>query len=330
MNYPAATVATSISGDPEVGPEITTTTQKNPTKKQRVLIGWNHQNDDPASLLHGKLWCWVSENGRFEVFHTTFNRAKVAGEVRFCGVANFTMVRMFHPYWCPQGRVPRDMNWSDKYRCRYNYRQLIRKWRIAHNLEVDTELDNPIQPAGSNRKRRRPQRQRRASERSATVQEYFLGDNMGERGLMISHNSNDSDVSDDSDDSCNSDDTERLLKDLLSQSRRLAARPATEATSKNMFNSSTQDRSSRWPNEGPAIKEDPGEHQPSRDRDILTPRINGNEDGESKPPVSMPRVSTNPNDDRDKATERVCTERDVTTKRSDLSTKVWEVIVIDD
>lgn len=92
-----ATVARSYNGDPEFGPDIYI--EKSNSTKPRVLLGWRHTEDTTLGLKEGKIWCWVSEGNHFQVFDENFNRSKVPGEVRFCGVANFTMVRMFHPYW---------------------------------------------------------------------------------------------------------------------------------------------------------------------------------------------------------------------------------------
>jgi len=97
----------------------------------------------------------VTEGDKLQVFDENFNRSKVAGEVRFCGVANFTMVRMFHPYWSLFGRAPRDMISTDKERCRAKYLQLIRRWRIRNSLPVDDEPDNPIQPDEPDQPRRK-------------------------------------------------------------------------------------------------------------------------------------------------------------------------------
>ncbi|KAK5943238.1 hypothetical protein PMZ80_004245 [Knufia obscura] len=161
----AATISTNAAGGPEIGPEIPTILKGAMTKKSRVVLGWNHQNDTPNGLRSGKVWGWVSEDDRLQVYDENFNRSKVAGQVRFCGVANFTIVRMFHPYWARRGRAPRDMNSSDKRWCRTQYRQLMRKLRIRNGLPVDDEPDNPIQPdepEGRPRKKRgRPSKRSR-------------------------------------------------------------------------------------------------------------------------------------------------------------------------
>ena len=157
MAHQEAIVSTNAGGEPEIGPEITTVLKKVPTPKRRALIGWNHQNDTPDGLRSGKVWCWVSEDDRLQVYDENFNRSEKAGDIRFCGVANFTMVRMFHPYWSLHGRAPRDMQSTDKRRCRAKYGQLIRRWRIKNGLPVDDEPDNdiqPDQPEGPTRKKR--------------------------------------------------------------------------------------------------------------------------------------------------------------------------------
>jgi len=166
MATPAAIISTNASGEPEVGPEIPTILKGATTNKRRVVLGWNHQTDTPNGLRSGKVWCWVTEHDHLMVFDENFNRSAIPGQIRFCGVANFTMVRMFHPYWAHFGHAPRDMHFRDKRRCRAQYRQLIRRWRIRNNLPVDDDPDNPIQPdtepEGNRRKRRgRPARRSR-------------------------------------------------------------------------------------------------------------------------------------------------------------------------
>lgn len=66
------------------------------------------------------------------IFDATCNRSSRPGQVRFCGVANFTMVRMFHPVWCSVGSVPKDMVSIDKKRCRANYIRLIQGWQARN------------------------------------------------------------------------------------------------------------------------------------------------------------------------------------------------------
>jgi len=155
MAHQEAIISTNAAGEPEIGPEIPTVLRKVMTQKRRALIGWNHQTDTPNGLCSGKVWCWVSEDDRLQIYDENFNRSQTAGEVRFCGVANFTMVRMFHPYWSIFGRVPKDMNSKDKKRCRRKYRQLIRQWRINNNLPVDDDPENEIQPTQPDGPRRR-------------------------------------------------------------------------------------------------------------------------------------------------------------------------------
>lgn len=159
MATTAAIISTNAVGEPEIGPEIPTVLKGITTNKRRALIGWTHRTDTSNGLRSGKIWCWVTEDDRLQIFDENFNRSKVAGEVRFCGVANFTMVRMFHPYWSLFGRAPQDMKSKDKRRCRKKYLQLIRRWRIRNGLSVDDDPDNEIQPGkpdGRKRKRGRP------------------------------------------------------------------------------------------------------------------------------------------------------------------------------
>ena len=169
----AAIVSTNYyNTDPEVGPEITIKQKGGTTDyKRRVVVGWNHQTDTPTGLQGGKIWGWVSDGEHFQVYDENFNRSDKAGEVRFCGVANFTMVRMFHPYWAHFGRPPRDMHGPDKERCRYKYKQLIRKWRVNNGMPVDDDLDNPIQPPGEGRRRGRGRGGRRAGRVRGGIQQ---------------------------------------------------------------------------------------------------------------------------------------------------------------
>jgi len=174
MAHPEAIISTNATGEPEVGPEIPTVLRKVVTPKRRALIGWNHQTDTPNGLRSGKVWCWVSDGNHLQVYDENFNRSKNAGEVRFCGVANFTMVRMFHPYWSLFGRVPRDMKSKDKERCRRKYRQLMRRWRINNNLPVDDDPENEIQPSQPDgpmrRKRGRPSKRSKRGRSTETSQ----------------------------------------------------------------------------------------------------------------------------------------------------------------
>lgn len=163
MAVPDVIISTNTRGDPEIGPEIEAHGRGLVTLKPRVVVGWSHQNDTPNGLQSGKIWGWTSDgNNHFQVYDENFNRSPHAGDVRFCGVANFTMVRMFHPYWAHFGRVPRDKHSADKRRCRHKYNQLIRKWRINKGLPVDEEPDNPIQPPNGELRRVRRTRLSRA------------------------------------------------------------------------------------------------------------------------------------------------------------------------
>lgn len=129
-----ATFAKNCSGDPEIG-------DRHENGKWRAVIGWNHTNDTTEGLKEGKVWCWVSEPPeKLQIYDQSFNRSPIAGDVRFCGVANFTMVRMFHPYWVSFGRVPHDGHYKDKKRCRAKYHSLIRKHRLANGLPVDEDI----------------------------------------------------------------------------------------------------------------------------------------------------------------------------------------------
>lgn len=112
-------ICTSFVGDPTFGPVLR-------TGQARVLVGWTHQNDNPEALLEGRIWGWTSRHDHFQVYDTSGNRSRRAGEVVFCGPANFTMIRMFHPYFCPNRHIPKDMNIEDKKRCRELYRILVR------------------------------------------------------------------------------------------------------------------------------------------------------------------------------------------------------------
>ena len=71
---------------PQSGPELDT------TNRPRALIGWIHQNDTPDGLMKGQLYTSVN-GGRLMIYDTSGNRSPNSGEVVFCGVANFTMVR---------------------------------------------------------------------------------------------------------------------------------------------------------------------------------------------------------------------------------------------
>lgn len=153
MAVAAAKIATNTTGDPEVAHEVTIRSQKDKsiTRRRRALIGWNHHDDSPDGLKRGKVWCWVTAHNHLQIFDATCNRSTRPGQVVFCGVANFTMVRMFHPFWCPFGRIPRDMVPSDKARCRYNYRLLMRRWRAQQGLpQDDEESDDPDPPNDAN------------------------------------------------------------------------------------------------------------------------------------------------------------------------------------
>lgn len=151
MNISRAIIATSISGIPELGSEITLKTKNGTIRtRRRALIGWTHQNDTIDGLVQGKLWCWVDGRNCFMIYDQTYNRSKIPGEVRFCGVANFTMVRMFHPFWCDGGHIPRDMVSSDKANCRDKYRERIRLFNIQYGFANSTEPEASTQANGIN------------------------------------------------------------------------------------------------------------------------------------------------------------------------------------
>lgn len=98
----------------------------------RAVLGWNHTDDTMEGLVSGKLWCWVQGNS-FHVYDQSYNRSKDAGVVVDCGHANFTMVRMFHPYWCDSNEAPKDMDVDDKRSCREKYRNLLLRWKETGN-----------------------------------------------------------------------------------------------------------------------------------------------------------------------------------------------------
>lgn len=129
MANTGATIATSISGIPEVGSEITIESKFCGTfTRRRVLIGWRHQNDTPDALDDGKLWCWVNRLNWLMIYDQSYNRFPNPGVVKFCGLANFTMIRMFHPWWCDGGVVPQDMVKEDKAGCRAKWRKRMREF----------------------------------------------------------------------------------------------------------------------------------------------------------------------------------------------------------
>lgn len=160
MNDPI--ISTSVSnarGDPEIASPICVY-QKGGVKafRSRVLLGWSHQNDTSGGLRGGKVWCWVSDGaGALQVYDEHFNRSEKPGDPRFCGVANFTMVRMFHPYWARGGRPPRDTRSGDKSWCRNQYNALMRRHRRAQGWAVDDGSDESAETeeAANHRKRRR-------------------------------------------------------------------------------------------------------------------------------------------------------------------------------
>lgn len=165
MDTLKATIATSITGIPEVGSEITIKGKNDTTKRRRVLIGWKHQNDTPDALDEGKLWCWVDGRGSLMVYDQMYNRSPNPGEVRFCGVANFTMVRMFHPFWSIGDRVPEDMVSEDKSRCRDKYADRIRRFRIQYGHSVSPEPDADPQATDANEEQGQDEPPRRGRDR---------------------------------------------------------------------------------------------------------------------------------------------------------------------
>ena len=71
---------------PPSGPKLDT------IGKPRVLIGWIHQDDTPEGLMRGQIYTCVIGNNLM-IYDSTGNRSPNPGEVVFCGLANFTMVR---------------------------------------------------------------------------------------------------------------------------------------------------------------------------------------------------------------------------------------------
>lgn len=138
--------------DPEIAEPICIYHKGIKSFRSRALLGWRHQTDTAKGRREGKIWCWVTEDGaRFQVYDEHFNRSERAGVPRFCGVANFTMIRMFHPFWARNGQPPRDMRSSDKEWCRDRYNALMRRHEEAQNLSSDESSDSD----DDRRKRRR-------------------------------------------------------------------------------------------------------------------------------------------------------------------------------
>lgn len=121
-----------IDGDPEIGDGIVVVKNGMSRTIYRAVLGWNHTDDSEEGLARGKLWCCVYSNS-FQVYDQSYNRSKDAGVVVDCGHANFTMVRMFHPYWCDGNEPPKDMNKNDKESCRQKYHNLLLSWHAAGN-----------------------------------------------------------------------------------------------------------------------------------------------------------------------------------------------------
>lgn len=72
-------------------PRISKKTARN---ARRAIVGWTHTNDTPEGRKTGAVWAEVTENDHFRVYDAPYNRSMVAGLIRDCGVANFTMIRM--------------------------------------------------------------------------------------------------------------------------------------------------------------------------------------------------------------------------------------------
>lgn len=166
MSISTATIAENVSGDPEIGREVVLVKPQKPDifgvkqklkviRRRRALIGWNHQDNSSEGLRDGKVWCWVSAGNRpkLQIFDETFNRSSRPGQVVFCGVANFTMVRMFHPYWCTHGKIPRDMVPKDKEACRFKYKALMHRHGYSDESESENEPENAPEPVGGQSRR---------------------------------------------------------------------------------------------------------------------------------------------------------------------------------
>lgn len=145
-------ISKTIVGDPEIGDGIIISKNGMSKIMYRAVLGWNHTDDTREGLVGGKLWCWVQGNS-FHVYDQSYNRSKDAGVVVDCGHANFTMVRMFHPYWCDNNEAPKDMDVDDKRSCREKYRNLLLRWKETGN-GVEDVPDELIRT----RVRRRPAR----------------------------------------------------------------------------------------------------------------------------------------------------------------------------
>jgi hypothetical protein len=110
-----ATVSQSFTNPPTIGPVLD-------IGKPRVLIGWNHQDDTPNGTMHGQLFACVSiDKGagheKLSIYDTSGNRSKNPGEVVFCGMANFTMIR-YVLRGCPPEALP-SQNLRPSFRCVY-------------------------------------------------------------------------------------------------------------------------------------------------------------------------------------------------------------------
>lgn len=272
----SAIISSNAHGDPEIGDEIPTVLKQVTTYKRRAVVGWNHQNDTPNGLQSGKVWGWVSEHDHFCVYDESFNRSLKAGDVRFCGVANFTMVRMFHPYWAHFGRVPRDMHPRDKERCRYKYRQLIRKWRISQDLPVDDDLQNPIQPRQTGNRRGRPARRSRGGRALRGGRGRGRGRPRASRSRIregedkASHDQNRDDVIAMSDDD---DDDEGSDTELLNSIRRDRAAAGNVQNNDGLFTSPSAEEV-KTEARSASVRFDRGSS--TRNRSVETPTLNSN------------------------------------------------------
>lgn len=66
------------------------------------------------------------------------------------------MVRLIHPYWCPNGEIPQDMNWPHKERCRDLYHDLIALQGNQHaNGGDEDDSDNDDDDGDDDRRRER-------------------------------------------------------------------------------------------------------------------------------------------------------------------------------
>ncbi|KAK5076827.1 hypothetical protein LTS08_005998 [Lithohypha guttulata] len=243
----SAIISSNAHGDPEIGDEIPTVLKQVTTYKRRAVVGWNHQNDTPNGLQSGKVWGWVSEHDHFCVYDESFNRSLEAGDVRFCGVANFTM-----------------------------YRQLIRKWRISQDLPVDDDLQNPIQPRQTGNRRGRPARRSRGGRALRGGRGRGRGRPRASRSRIregedkASRDQNRDDViaiSDDDDDDGGSD------TELLNSMRRDRAAAGNVQNNDGLFTSPSAEEV-KTEARSASVRFDRGSS--ARDRSVETPTLNSN------------------------------------------------------